>query len=571
MIPVSQAFLSKMKDPQRVEHVRGTIGSKSFNDSNVLAMTYSNQCSDSKDVTFGSARIGELDARFYGINIARGSWRGQTISLEYGLELDDEHTTEWVQIGVFTIAKADWTDTGIAIVAYDCLADLDIQAQITNTVGTVFGMLTFISLETGVSLGLNQQECEALPNGDETFTLATPNDISTYRDFVSWIASAVGGFATANSDGELVIRSFADSAKVDELSARNRIVGSAFSDYKNNYAGIAITDNENGVQLYSVESAVSGPYISIGNNPLLQAELSQTKDRQRQAIAEVAHSINYTPFNISLLNCPIYELGDLIECSGGIAGSEPVTCCVMGIDWTFKNTIQLQGFGADPNLSSGKTRTDKALNSVRKQANDSGLTYYTFANTTELEINSLEETTIIDIEFAVTAVTTVMMLHEIKMLNKLLDATQTVTLRFYHNDELINYEPEDTYSEDEAYHFFPSFYTLVNVMAGVPQRWRVTAQTSSGTAEIDVGDVKATIFGQKMVATDAFKGKIPVDDATFVPVKRGRRVGALTDNFYPRDNPVISGLSPVTNSRTTVDGSERTIVGGDIRTIIEEE
>ena len=571
MLPVSQAFLSKMKDSQRVEHVRGTIGSKSFNDRNVLSMTYSNQCSDSKDVTFGSARIGELDARFYGINIARGSWRGQIITLEYGLELDDEHTTEWIQIGVFTIAKADWTDIGIAIVAYDCLADLDIPAQITNTVGTVFGMLSFISLETGVSLGLNQQECENLPNGDEDFTLATPNDISTYRDFVSCIASAVGGFATANSDGELVIRSFADSVKIDELSARNRIVGSAFSDYKNDYAGIEITDNKNGVQRYSAESAVSGPYISIGNNPLLQAELSQTKDRQRQAIAEVAHSINYTPFNISLLNCPIYELGDLIECSGGIAGPEPVTCCVMGIDWTFKNTIQLQGFGADPNLSSGKTRTDKALNSVRKQANDSGLTFYTFANTTELEINSLEETTIIDIEFAVTAVTTVMMLHEIKMLNKLLDATQTVTLRFYHNDELINYEPEDTYSEDETYHFFPSFYTLVNVMAGVPQRWRVTAQTSSGTAEVDVGDVKATIFGQKMVATDAFKGKIQVDDATFVPVKRGRRIRALTDDFYPRDNPIITGLSPVTNSRTTVDGSERTIVGGDVRTIIEEE
>lgn len=571
MIPVSQDFLSAMKDPQRVEHVRGTIGSNSFNDSNILSMSYSNQCSDSKDVTFGSARIGELDARFYNIDIARGSWRGQVITLEYGLELDDEHTTEWIQIGVFTIAKADWTDTGIAVTAYDCLSDLDIQAQITNTVGTIFGMLTFISLETGVSLGITEQECESLPNGSETITLASPNDISTYRDFVSWIASAVGGFATATPDGELTIRSFADSEKVDELGARNRIVGSAFSDYKNTYAGIVIEDSENGTQLYAAESAAEGSYISVGNNPLLQAELAETKDRQRQNLAEVAHSIDYTPFNISLLNCPVYELGDLIECSGGIAGTEPVTCCIMAIDWTFKNTIQLQGFGADPNLSSGKTRTDKSLNTVRKQASDSGLTYYTFANTAELEINSIEETTIIDIEFATTAVTTVMMFHELKMLNKLLDDTQTVTLKFYHNDEVINYEPEDTYSEDETYHFFPSFYTLLNVMPGVPQRWRVTAQTSSGTAEIDVSDAKATIFGQKMVATDAFKGRIPVDDDTFVPVKRGRRISALTDDMTPRQNPVISGLSPVSNARTTVEGSDRTVIGGDTRTIIEEE
>ena len=144
MLPVSQAFLSKMKDPQRFEHVRGTIGSKSFNDSNVLAMTYSNQCSDSKDVTFGSARIGELDARFYGINIARGAWRGQIITLEYGLELDDEHTTEWIQIGVFTIAKADWTDTGIAVTAYDNMSLLDAPFGATDSEGNYFGFLELI-------------------------------------------------------------------------------------------------------------------------------------------------------------------------------------------------------------------------------------------------------------------------------------------------------------------------------------------------------------------------------------------------------------------------------------------
>lgn len=570
MLPVSQAFRSAMKDSQRFEHVRGTIGNQNFTDHNVLSLTYSNGCSDSKDVSFGMARIGQIEARLYGINIARGSWRGQIITLEYGLEIDDQHTTEWIPVGVFEIAKAEHTDTGIAVTAYDCLSYLDDQAQITNTVGSVFGMLTFISLETGVSLGITEQASEELPNGGETFTLASANDISTYRDFVSWIASAVGGFATATTDGKLTVKSFVDSQIVDEISSRDRIVGTSFSDYKNNFAGITVEDNENGIMYYEASGAVGGSYINVGANPLLQAELSATKDRQRQTLAEVAHSIAYTPFNIAILNCPVYELGDLVECSGGLAGSEPVVCCVMAINWTFKNTLTLQGFGADPNLTAGKSKTDKSLNSVRKQASDSGLTYYTFTNSQELEINSVQETTIIDIEFAVTSVTTVMMFHEVKMLNKLTDETQTVIIKFYHNDDAINFSPEDTYSEDETYHFFPSFYTLLNVMPGVSQRWRVTMQTSSGTAEIDIDDIKATIFGQKMVATDAFKGTVRIEDE-YIPVKRGRRIGALTDDMSPRQNPVISGLSPVTGARTTVDGSDRTVIGGETRTIIQEE
>ncbi|MBO7424479.1 MAG: hypothetical protein J6U23_02275 [Clostridiales bacterium] len=545
MYPVSEAFKTAIKKAQRVEHIRGTVGSVSFDDSNIASLTYSNRCSDTSDVTFGSAYIGQIEVTFIGLSIARGAWRGQTITLEYGLTLADD-SVEWIPSGVYTIASAEWTDIGIAITAYDCLAKLDIPAQITNTVGTPYGMLSLIASETGVTLGITQGEVEALPNGTENVTLASPNDITTYRDFVSWIASMVGGFATATMEGELTIRSFADSEVVDQFSDRHRIQGSVFSDYSTDYSGITIQDKDNGLQYYYAGG--DGAYISVGSNPLLQADLQATRDRQRQALADVAHGITYTPFTIQLNNCPVYDLGDLLELSGGIAGEDTLTCCIMSIEWTFKNTISLQGYGADPNLTAGKSKTDKALSSIKKQTQDQGLTYYTFTNSEEIEINDYEQTTLIDVEFAVNNPTTVMMFHEIKMLNDIIDDSQTVTLYFYHGDDLINYQPADTYSEDDEYHFFPSFYTLLNVQNGVTQRWRVKAQTSSGTATVDIGDVQATLVGQKMVAEDAFKGTIHVEDL-YSPIMRGRIIGSLTDDMSPADNPVISGpIPPVTDN-----------------------
>lgn len=546
MYPVSEAFKTAIKKAQRVEHVRGTVGNVPFTDSNIISLSYSNRCSDTSDVTFGYAYVGQIEVTFVNMPITRGAWRGQTITLEYGLTLADD-SVEWIPSGVYTIASAEWTDIGITITATDCLSKLDIPTQVTNTVGTPFGMLTMIANDTGVTLGITQGEVEALPNGSETVTLASPNDIVTYRDFVSWIASMVGGFATATMDGKLTIRSFADSVVVDQFSDRYRIQGSVFSDYSTNYDGITITDKDNGLMYYSADGE-DGAYINIGANPLLQAELEATRDRQRQTLATVAHDIAYTPFTIQLNNCPVYDLGDLLECSGGVAGEDTLTCCIMSIEWTFKNTISLQGFGADPSLTSGKSKTDKVLNSIKKQTSDQSLTYYTFTNSEEIEINDFEQTTLIDVEFAVNSPTTVMMLHEIKMLNELVDDTQTVTLYFYHGDDLINYQPADTYSEDDEYHFFPSFYTLLNVQNGVTQRWRVKAQTSSGTATIEIGDAQATLVGQKMVAEDAFKGSIHVEDL-YTPIMRGRILAGLTDDMSPADNPVIIGpVPPVTDN-----------------------
>lgn len=532
----SEAFRAKILDPQRKEHIRGYIGSVSFNDRNIIHLGYQNQCSDNKDVTFGSARIGQLTATFWGLNIPRYSWRGLTIKLEYGLEIDDQGTIEWIDdLLTATIAKAEWTSTGINITAYDCLAALDTPINFAQTTGQIFGMLSLISQDTGVLLDITEEECAALPNGTEILGLIQPNDITTYRDFVSAIATAVGGFVTATGDGKLTIRSFADSEVVLTFEAKNRVSGAFFSDYITNYDGIVITDASTGAPMYYfAEGAADGISIKIGANPLLQFGTDAVKNAQRQRLAEVAHSIAYVPFQLSIVNCPVFDLGDLIECEGGIVGPETITCCVMAIDWTFKSTTSMKGFGADPNLTAGKSRTDKALTTALKQSKESGITYYPFINTQAISLTTTPQR-LYRIAFATADTTTVELWHEVKWdVDTEGGDPVEITYEYYLDGVKFDYEPVDTWTD--GYHSMPHPYWLLEVSGGETHYWEVRAKINGGSATASIGDVHALLKGQKLVGSVKFDGNIELQD-TFTPISRHRGIVALIDT------PVIEKIA----------------------------
>jgi hypothetical protein len=585
----SAAFTTAMKDAQRVEHVRGTVGAVSFNDSNIIALNYSNACADGKDVRFGSARIGQLDIKFCNLGITRGEWRGRQLVLEYGLQLADG-TTEYIPCGSFTIAKADWTDTGVNITAYDCLAGFDVPFTASTTSGYIFDLLELAETLTGITNGRTSAECSRLPNGREYLGLYPQNDIKTVRDFISWAASAVGGFVTAGRDGSFLVRSFAESELVDTFQSRDRVVGSIFSDYVTNYDGISITNTDGSIQYYSSEASTGGASIAVGANPLLQYGVDEVKTRQRQALAEVAHGIAYTPFNIAILNCPVYDLGDIVRCEGGVAGGS-VDCCVMGIEWTFKNTTTLKGFGADPNLAAGKSATDKALQGMASKTKENELVIHTYINASDYELEDAEEQTVIDIDFATIKAARVTMQHEINLDLLVADDKATVTALYYLNDVLEYYQPVDTFSESGK-HIISLMYFLETLSEGTSYEWKVKLRIDGGTGTIDRGDVHAWLQGQGLVALNDFDGLIELED-TYTPITGGQDIIGLSDSVISieRDMPYpnisladtftayiggqeIVGLADSVRLRTayeihtriTEDGDVRITMDGDTRT-----
>lgn len=539
MYSVSEAFMTALHDPHRVEHVRGTVGTVDFVDNNIISMNYQNQCSDNKDVTLGSARIGQLNVVFTGMNISRGAWRGKTITLEWGVELAD-HTTEYIPVGVFTIAKADWTETGISVVAYDCLSKLDNAFSISTTTGKIYDLLKLAEDLTGVPCGRTKAECEALPNGDEILGLYVQNDIKTVRDYISWVGCTVAGFTTAGRDGSLLVKSFAESEVVDSFVSRERVVGSIFSDYITQYDGINIQDVVSGtVEYYYGDGETGGVSISIGANPFLQYGTDQVKSRQRKAIANTVVGIHYTPFKIAILNAPVYDLGDLIQCGGGVAGTETLTCCVMAINWTFNKTTSLQGFGADPNLVAGKSKTDKALNGMSSKTSESTVVTHTYVNAIEYELGNHFAEPVIEIAFATVKPTIVTMNHEIVLDLDITDPSgvATATAYYYLNDELQGSTPMTSWNNDGP-HLLPLIYFLDTLSGGTAYDWRVELKIDGGTATIARNDIHAWLTGQGLVAVDQFAGTIHVEDE-YDPIVLDKRIVDFIDTVVNLDITAI--------------------------------
>lgn len=553
MYPVTEAFLAELRKHTRVEHVRGSIGSALFTDSNVLSMNLTNRCSDTADITFGSAYIGQLEATFVNVAIPRGSWGGKTISLFWGVEIYDEDTettsTEWLPVGLFEISSAEWTDMGVNIVANDYMMKLDKTfTGVQTQSGGIYDFASYACLQCGLTFGMTRDEVETtLPNGDQILGLYEENDIKTWRDLMSWLAQSAGGFVTADRDGSIVIRSFANSTVVDEWGAVERIVGTVFSDYETLYDGISVVNIEDQtLEYYSgAGSTGDGTAINLGQNPFLQYGLKVTRDAQRQRIANVAHSIAWTPFSTKTLSCLAYDLGDLVECTEGVAGPEELTCCVQSFDWTFKNVTSYVGYGADPRLATGNSKTDKNLAGLLSKVESGEITYYQFRNIEEIELANNVETTIASIKFAAKKNTDVDIWLEVKLNTENISEQEqvpvydeeedpethettevqigywyqehelpiTALVKYYFDDHLIGYQPVETWNED-GYHTIHYGYFLPNVDNITNHTFVAKMVLGSGTGEIAIDDAIMIVRGQALVGSVIWGGQLDLADET---------------------------------------------------------
>lgn len=508
MYPTSENFVIQMGRANRLEHLRGTIGNIPFDDNNIITLNYTNRNSDTSDISIGYCYTGQISASFVGVNIPRGSWRGKAISLEYGLEYPNG-SIEWIPIGVFEVVKAEWTDTSITITANDIIGELDKPFSDTQTSGTIYDLIQLGCKELEIEFARTETEILNLPNGGDVFSLYPNNDIKTYRDYFGWISQLVGGYFTASRDGKLTLRSWSESRVVDSLSNQDRIIGSVFSDYSTNYSGISVVDIENKETIYVPNERGTGSVINLGSNPFLQFGTKETAYLQKKAIADVTDEMKWTPFQISVLNNPSYDLGDLITCTGGVAGEEILECCVMSIDWTFKQTTSLQGFGADPNLSDARSKVDKQISGLLSRTSENEVIFYTFENSQEFELGENEEEEIIKIRFATITPKTVNLWHEINLdvTSKRDDGLITCQVFYYLDDELLSYKPVTTWDNDGK-HILTLLYFINGTEGGQAHEWSVVLKISGGTAKIDRGDIHASLYGQGLVASDNWNGII---------------------------------------------------------------
>lgn len=511
MYSVSPEFITALHAEARFERIRGTVGGVSFDDSNILSLSFSNRCSDTAEISIGYCYIGELQITFTNVNINRGEWRDKEIFLEWGLVLAND-SVEYIPVGYFTISEATWSGSGITVKASDNISKLDKACNVTETDGTVYDLLSLAALETGLTLGQSQADIEALPNGTEHFALYPNSDIKTWRDFVAWVSQLVVGFCYAGRDGKLYLKSYDSLTSVDSFTDEERDIGTTFSDYTTQYDGISVVNIESQVTIY-FSVGTGGAVINLGSNPFLQYG-KDALQVQCQNIADVVGTINFVPFNSTILSSIVYDLGDVISCTGGLAGAGTLSCCAQYIEWNSKVSTNLQGFGSDPSLTSGKSKTDKALQGLLTKTSENEVIIYSFINAQAISLGNQDEEQIVNIRFATISPKIVNIWHEVKLDVEAIDDTEpiTCTARYYLNDDLIAYTPVTTWNND-GFHLLHLLYFLNELESSTPYSWKVTLELENATGEIAIGDVHASLYGQGLVATDEWSGIIEVADA----------------------------------------------------------
>ena len=248
MYNVTSQYRQAIKNEVQVTKVRGIIGTIPFNMDNIMrdSFSISNQCTDTNDVVLGSCYIGQLNATFTGIEIARTEWMNKTIVPYFQMWYDSQNFDE-IPLGVYTIKEVSHTAEGVEVTAYDNMCKFDKKFKKTglNMVAHPYDFLTVFCQKCGVSLGMTQNEVEALPNGTANLylcgvrksTTTYANDIETYRDALFWLAQCMACFATMDRSGALVLRAYKDSFD-DYISDAQRLSGATFADYITSYTGI---------------------------------------------------------------------------------------------------------------------------------------------------------------------------------------------------------------------------------------------------------------------------------------------------------------------------------------------
>lgn len=515
----SEAYKATSKMNSRQEFIKGKVGNFNFDATNLLSLSYSNRCSDEGDLTLGSVYIGQLDAEFINTGIARGQWNEKQIILQYGLAttssgvvLDDSMGLEFIPAGQFQIASAQWNKNSVKVVAYDAAAKLDKTISVTATNGTPFELMQFACEQCQIELETTEAEFALMPNGQEIFGLNPENDLKTWRDFASKVAQLVGGFVTATRDGKIRVQSFANISIVDEIGADGRLQDSTFSDFTTKYIGISMVDRTTGATIEVTNGNHSGRLISIGDNPFLTYGLDETKERQRTAIANAIKDFQFTPFATSLLNNPAYDLADGISFVGGSAGEEPAQGIIMAMDWKFHQTIDLRGFGADPNLGQTESRAERAAAGATATARGESLTFFTYANASSIAIGE-EPTRISKITFVNAKETNIetWTQAQIKTILDVDSEYMEVKATMVLDGETIVFEPVERYNDSGLHLFHLLWVEMLSDMTS--HTWEVYLQTSGGTIEIEADGLRTVIKGQGISTSRDWDGFIDIEES----------------------------------------------------------
>lgn len=520
MYSVSNDYITAESKAVKQFRLRGKCCGKDFTDKDVLqgSFTVTNQCASPQEITIGAVYIGQLTATFFDLDISRSAWVGGIIEVSVGLKLANGHY-EYVPIGIYTIAEANHARSGVEVVAYDNMSKFDRLLDFDATYGTVYALLSAFCSACSVELGMTQAEVEALPNGDKTLGIYPDNDCQTYRDFVANLSAVCCCFATIGRDGKLYLRPFYGTS-VASFDSSERFSGCKFSDYITSYAGVTVTNaEEGGVDTYG--NGHRGVTLDLGENPFLQYGLNETLSQIGQNIANALLDVNYTPFEATLLCGAEFDLGDVLTMTEGTAGEES-TCIIHSITWTFNRGCSIKGVGSNPDVGAAKSKYDKMISGMRSGSGNE-IKYYAFTNAEPYSISDGEEAMLMYINFATVKAGYVVFQCEI---HAAVDGEITFTYKL--NGADLDFVPIEQFTDEHDNHVISLFYPFPST-GNTTYELELWAEMNGGSCDIAVNDVRALLWGQGLAANDTWTGILRFEEDMLPISLVGMGVATITD------------------------------------------
>ncbi len=511
----SAAFQTANAQPIQKHRISGTIDGVAFGPENIAAGSFSItwQCSDTSDAKIGGVYVAVLKCTFLAnTNIPVTSWQGRTISARFDLLIDEDlQTWEGFPLGVFTVAVAERNMQGVTVTAYDNMSVLD--APITWDYlpsGKVYDVLKDICTKNGLTLGMSRADTEALPNGTANIGLFPGSDAKTFRDVLHYLTQIVAGFATFDGTGRLIVKSFINEINAPGacpvLPYDKRLTGASISDYVTNFKGVYLYSVKEETQKYYGSSGAGGVVYDLGANPFIQyGTETQIRDMAEEVVTGISYRLR--PFKASIMSAPVWELGDRIKLTGGIATGYDTVTVIHAITFTAGRGTAISCYGANPVLANSNTQ-NKAAASASNSARLSGTNFKRDANLLALSVGN-DPVKVTEIQFTAEKDTDIDLWHEYLITTAPSPGPLELTAYYYLDGVLLDRRPVETYT-DAAKHILGLHYSFPTD-AGV-HMWQVYLQASGGSASIAANDAIAVLMGQGVSKAETWDGIIYLTD-----------------------------------------------------------
>jgi len=405
MYPVSDGFLRAVKSNTRKYYWTGTIVTKAgvsyeFGAKEIVKGSgyITKQCFGSTEIELGTVYAAEMGITLLS-DIDRYTLEDALVSLVFHLVLADG-SVEDVPMGIFEVSEANRLAKCLELKAYDFMLRFDRSFNGFETVGTPYDFIALCCKMCRVEFANNRAEIDAMPNGGETLSVYTENDIETCRDVLFYVAQVLGGFFVINREGKLELKKYGTDP-VMKVEQRHRF-SSSFSDFITRYTAVSSTNKRTQTAEYYALDPDNGLTMNLGVNPLLQFGLEETREGLCRNILADLSVIRYVPFDSDTIGNPALDLGDVLTFSGGQADEGQISC-ITSIQQKIGGRQSLKCVGKNPRLAQAKSRNDKNISGLLNQIEDNAKTgkigIHTFTNASAYTIEQTRMK-IISIQFA---------------------------------------------------------------------------------------------------------------------------------------------------------------------------